>query len=58
MSKDEEEITKEITLGVAEFDTMNPILSQNKHIQEISRIIFEPLLEIDKDYKLQKCNYL
>ena len=54
-SQTEEEIVKEITLGVAEFDTMNPILSQNKHVQEISRIIFEPLLELDKEYKLQKC---
>lgn len=51
----EEEIVKEITLGVAEFDTMNPILSQNKHVQEISRIIYEPLLELDEEYKLQKC---
>lgn len=51
----EEEIIKEITLGVAEFDTINPILSQNKHIQEISRIIYEPLLELDEEYKLQKC---
>lgn len=55
ISKQEEEITKEITLGVAEFDTINPILSQNKHVQEISKIIFEPLLEIDEQYKLQKC---
>lgn len=51
----EEEIVKEITLGVAEFDTINPILSQNKHIQEISRIIYEPLFELDEEYKLQKC---
>jgi len=51
----EEEIVKEVTLGVAEFDTMNPILSQNKHVQEISRIIYEPLLELDEEYKLQKC---
>lgn len=51
----EEDIIKEITLGVAEFDTMNPILSQNKHVQEISRIIYEPLLELDEEYKLQKC---
>ena len=54
-SQEEEEIVKEIALGVAEFDTMNPILSQNKHVQEISRIIFEPLLELDEEYKLQKC---
>lgn len=51
----EEDIVKEITLGIAEFDTINPILSHNKHIQEISRIIFEPLLELDEEYKLQKC---
>ena len=54
-STSEEEIVKEITLGIAEFDTMNPILSQNKHIQEISKIIYEPLLELDEEYKLQKC---
>ena len=54
-STSEEEIVKEITLGIAEFDTMNPILSQNKHIQEISKIVYEPLLELDEEYKLQKC---
>lgn len=54
-TKVNEGIAKEITLGVAEFDTMNPVLSQNKHIQEISKIIFEPLLELDKEYKIQKC---
>ena len=51
----EEEVIKDINLGVAEFDTMNPILSQNKHVQEISRIIYEPLFELDAEYKLQKC---
>lgn len=54
-SKTEEEIIKEINLGIAEFDTMNPILSSNKHVQEISRLIYEPLLELDEEYKLQKC---
>ena len=51
----EEEMIKEITLGIASFDTINPILSQNKHVQEISRIIYEPLFELDAEYKLQKC---
>ena len=55
VSHDEEEIVKEINLGIAEFDTINPILSYNKHVQEISRIIFEPLLEMDEEYKLKKC---
>ena len=30
----EEEIIKEINLGVAEFDSINPLLSSNKQIQE------------------------
>lgn len=51
----EEEIIKEINLGVASFDNINPILSQNKQIQELSRIIYEPLFELDSEYKLQKC---
>ena len=36
----EEEIT-EIKLGVAEFDSINPILSKNKNVQDISKIIFD-----------------
>ena len=36
----EEEIT-EIKLGVASFDSINPILSKNKNVQDISKIIFE-----------------
>lgn len=49
----DEEVIKDMTLGVASFDTINPILSQNKHVQEISRIIYEPLFELDSEYKLQ-----
>ena len=54
-SSTEEEVIKEISLGIASFDTANPILSQNKQVQEISRIIYEPLFELDSEYKLQKC---
>lgn len=51
----EEEIIKEINLGIAEYDTINPILSNNKYVQEISKIIYEPLLELDEEYKIKKC---
>ena len=43
---EEDEIIKEISLGIAEFDTINPILSNNKYVQEISRIIYDPLFEL------------
>lgn len=50
---EENEIIKEISLGVAEYDTINPILSKNKHIQEISKIIYDSLFEIDQEYKIK-----
>ena len=46
---------KEIKLGVASFDSINPILSKNKNIQDISKIIFEPLMTLTSDYKLENC---
>ena len=52
---EEEEIIKEINLGIAEYDTINPILSNNKYVQEITKIIYEPLFELDEEYKLKNC---
>lgn len=50
----EQEIT-ELKLGVASFDSINPILSKNKNVQDISKIIFEPLMTLTSDYKLEAC---
>ena len=47
-----EKIT-EIRLGIAGFDTINPIFSTNKNIQEIINLIYEPLVKISNDYKVQ-----
>lgn len=49
------EITKEIRIAVAEFDNMNPILSKNKNIQEISKLIFDPLVNLTQDFKAEPC---
>lgn len=46
-------IATDLRLGVVGYDTMNPILSTNKNIQEISRLVFDSLLTIDEKYKLQ-----
>lgn len=50
----EQEIT-ELKLGIASFDSINPILSKNKNVQDISKIIFEPLVTITSDYKIEPC---
>ncbi|MBR3002356.1 MAG: hypothetical protein IKF38_02160 [Clostridia bacterium] len=49
-SKQEEQI-KEITIGIAELDTLNPILSNNQNVQNISRLIYEPLVNLNNSYK-------
>jgi len=49
-NKQEEQI-KEITIGIAELDTINPILSNNQNVQNISRLIYEPLVNLSNDYK-------
>ena len=46
---------KDLRLGISNFDTINPLLSNNKEVLNIDKIIFEPLMTIDKEYKLQKC---
>lgn len=47
-------IANNIRIGIIEFDNMNPILSNNKNVQDISRLIFDPLFTLTEDYKLEK----
>ena len=49
----EEQIGTELKLGVASFDSINPILSKNKNIQDISKIIFDSLITITPEYKAE-----
>ncbi|MFR8103984.1 MAG: ABC transporter substrate-binding protein, partial [Clostridia bacterium] len=46
---------KELRLGITDFDTLNPILSNNKKVQDISKIIYEPLFNVTQDYHLENC---
>ncbi len=46
---------KEINLGIAEYDTMNPIISKNKNVQDIQKLIYEPLINLTSDYKTESC---
>ena len=48
-------IQKDLRLSIAELDTMNPILSKNRNVQEINKIIFDPLITLNENYKLQYC---
>lgn len=36
-------------------DTINPILSNNKNVQDISKLIYDPLVTLTADYKAEAC---
>lgn len=36
-------------------DTINPILSNNKNVQDITKLIYEPLVNLTSDYKAEPC---
>jgi len=44
---------KELNIGICEYDTMNPILSNNRDVQYINKLIFEPLVDITYDFKIE-----
>ena len=42
-------------LGIAKFDSINPHITHNKDILQIVPLIFEPLVTITQDYRIQNC---
>lgn len=46
-------IITNIRIGIAGFDTLNPIVSNNKDVKDISRLIFDSLITIDENYNLE-----
>lgn len=50
-----EAIVTDLRLAIVSIDSMNPILSQNQNVQDISKLICEPLFNITENYKLEPC---
>ena len=48
-------IQTDLRLAIAELDTFNPILSNNRNVQEVTKIIYEPLVTLNENYKLEYC---
>ena len=51
----EEKILTNLRMGLASIDTINPILTKNKTVQDISKLMYEPLLTLAEDYKIENC---
>jgi len=48
-------IQTDLRLAISNFDTINPIISNNRNVQEISKIIFDPLVTLNEEYKVEYC---
>lgn len=48
-------IQTDLRFAIAGLDTLNPILSNNRNVQEITRIIYDPLITLSGNYKLEYC---
>lgn len=48
-------IQTDLRFAIAEYDTINPIISKNRNVQEISKVIYEPLVTLNENYKAEYC---
>ena len=42
-----------LRLGIAELDTLNPILTNNKNVKEISKLMYDSLVNVSENYGLE-----
>lgn len=47
-------ILPNVNMAIVGFDTINPLNSKNKNVQDISKLIYEPLLTLTSDYKIEE----
>ena len=45
----------ELTLGISNMDTINPIITNNKNVQNVTKLIYEPLINVTEDGKAEPC---
>lgn len=48
-------IQTELRFAISEYDTINPLLTNNRNVQEISKVIYDSLITLDGNYKLTYC---
>ena len=52
ISNDEDdEIQSDLRIAMADLDTLNPILSTNRNVYEFTKVIYEPLVSLDANYR-------
>ena len=49
----QKEYSNILNLAICNFDTINPLITKNKDVINISKLIFEPLIGLDENYKIE-----
>lgn len=52
---EEAPIITTLRIPIVEFDSINPIVSKNQNIQDIARLVYEPLLNVSPEGKITLC---
>lgn len=50
---EQKKYSTEIRIGISALDTFDPILSNNKNVQDVCKLIYEPLLTVDENFKIK-----
>ncbi len=48
-------IQTDLRFAITALDTINPILSNNRNVQEVTKMIYDPLVTLNGNYKLEYC---
>lgn len=49
----EKQVITNLRLGVSNFDNINPLITKNRDIINLSTLLYEPLLSLTEDYKIE-----
>lgn len=52
-TSEEKKYKTELRIGISSLDTLDPILSSNKNVQDVCKLIYEPLITVDENYKIK-----
>ena len=50
---EEKKYIAELRIGINALDTFDPILSNNKNVQDVCKLVYEPLLTVDENFKIK-----
>ena len=51
----DEIINYELNLPISDIDTLNPLRTQNSHIIDLMKLIYEPLFSYNEEYQIEPC---